>query len=27
MPRAGPRDPIYHRRRFTAETIELCVCW
>jgi transposase-like protein len=21
------RDPIYRRRRFSAETIELCVRW
>jgi transposase-like protein len=27
MPRAVSRDPIYHRRRFSAETIELCVRW
>ncbi len=27
MPRAVPRDPIYHRRRYTSEVIELCVRW
>src|SRR5215469_7175302 len=27
MPAALPRDAIYRRRRFSAETIELCVRW
>jgi transposase-like protein len=27
MPRATARDPIYHRRHFSAETIETCVRW
>jgi transposase-like protein len=27
MTRRIPRDPIYRRRRFSAETIELCVRW
>jgi transposase-like protein len=27
MPRAGLRDPIYYRRRYPAEVIELCVRW
>ena len=27
MPRAAPRDPIYHRRRYSPEIIELCVRW
>src|SRR5215472_2492396 len=27
MTRAIKRDPIYRRRRFSAETIELCVRW
>ena len=27
MTRAVARDPIYRRRRFSAETIELCVRW
>ena len=27
MARAAPRDPIYRGRRFSAETIELCVRW
>ncbi len=27
MARAVARDPIYHRRRFSVETIELCVRW
>ena len=27
MPRAASRDPIYHRRRYTPEVIELCVRW
>ncbi len=27
MPRAIARDPIYRRRHFSAETIELCVRW
>ena len=27
MPRAASRDPIYRRRRYTAEVIELCVRW
>ena len=27
MARAVARDPIYRRRRFSAETIELCVRW
>jgi transposase-like protein len=27
MPRATARDPIYRRRHFAAETIELCVRW
>jgi transposase-like protein len=27
MPRAVSRDPIYRGRRFSAETIELCVRW
>jgi hypothetical protein len=27
MPRAASRDPIYDRRRYTPEVIELCVRW
>ncbi|HEY0768683.1 MAG TPA: IS6 family transposase, partial [Steroidobacteraceae bacterium] len=27
MPRAVPRDPIYRRRRYSAEIIEQCVRW
>jgi transposase-like protein len=27
MTRRISRDPIYQRRRFSAETIELCVRW
>ncbi len=27
MPRAASRDPIYYRRRYPAELIELCVRW
>ena len=27
MPRAASRDPIYCRRRYPAEVIELCVRW
>jgi transposase-like protein len=27
MPRAVARDPIYRRRHFSTETIELCVRW
>lgn len=27
MSRAATRDPIYRRRRFSAETIETCVRW
>ena len=27
MPRAAPRDPIYRRRRYSPEVIELCVRW
>jgi transposase-like protein len=27
MPAAISRDPIYRGRRFTAQTIELCVRW
>ena len=27
MPEPAPRDEIYRRRRFPAETIELCVRW
>jgi transposase-like protein len=27
MPKAAARDPIYRSRRFTPETIELCVRW
>lgn len=27
MPRAVPRDPIYRRRRYSPEIIELCVRW
>ena len=27
MPRAAIRDPIYRRRRYTPEIIELCVRW
>ena len=27
MPRAACRDPIYYRRRYPAEVIELCVRW
>jgi transposase-like protein len=27
MTAAVARDPIYRRRRFPAEAIELCVCW
>lgn len=27
MPRAATRDPIYYRRRYPAEVIELCVRW
>ncbi len=27
MPRAAARDPIYRRRHFSADTIELCVRW
>jgi transposase-like protein len=27
MTKASARDPIYRRRRFESETIELCVCW
>jgi acetyltransferase-like isoleucine patch superfamily enzyme len=27
MTRAVARDPIYRRRRFSTETIELCVRW
>lgn len=27
MRRAPPRDPIYHRRRYIPEVIELCVRW
>lgn len=27
MPRAASRDPIYRRRRYTPEVIELCVRW
>jgi hypothetical protein len=27
MPRAAARDPIYRRRRYTPELIELCVRW
>jgi transposase-like protein len=27
MPRAAARDPIYYRRRYTPEVIELCVRW
>jgi transposase-like protein len=27
MPRAIPRDPIYRRRRYSAEIIEQCVRW
>ena len=27
MPRAASRDPIYRRRRYTPELIELCVRW
>jgi transposase-like protein len=27
MPRAASRDPIYYRRRYTPEVIELCVRW
>ena len=27
MPRAASRDPIYYRRRYSPEVIELCVRW
>ena len=27
MPRAAPRDPIYHGRRYSPEVIELCIRW
>jgi transposase-like protein len=27
MPQAAARDPIYYRRRYTPEIIELCVRW
>jgi transposase-like protein len=27
MPQAAARDPIYRRRHFSSETIELCVRW
>jgi hypothetical protein len=27
VPRAASRDPIYYRRRYTPEVIELCVRW
>lgn len=27
MPRAAIRDPLYRRRRYTSEVIELCVRW
>jgi transposase-like protein len=27
MPRATPRDPIYRRRRFSVDVIEVCVRW
>ena len=27
MPRAATRDPIYRRRRYSAEVIEQCVRW
>jgi hypothetical protein len=27
VPRAACRDPIYYRRRYPAEVIELCVRW
>ena len=27
MPRASPRDPIYRRRRYSPEVIELWVRW
>lgn len=27
LPRAASRDPIYYRRRYPAEVIELCVRW
>jgi len=27
MPRAASHDPIYRRRRYTPELIELCVRW
>ena len=27
MPERAARDPIYRRRRFSPETIELCVRW
>ena len=27
MPRAASRDPIYHRRRYSSDVIELCVRW
>ena len=26
-PRAASRDPIYYRRRYGPEVIELCVRW
>ena len=27
MPRAAPRDPIYRRRRYSSDVIQLCVRW
>ena len=27
MPQAEARDPIYHRRRYSPEIIEMCVRW
>ncbi len=27
MPQAAARDPIYRRRHFSSEAIELCVRW
>ena len=27
MPRATSREPIYYRRRYAPEVIELCVRW
>ena len=27
MPRAVSRDPIYRRRRYSSDVIELCVRW